>query len=72
VKAIVSVARELFGLFVDDWRTSAGVIAWFAIVVVGLPFVARSAEARSALLFAGLAAVLVVSVLLGARERSSH
>jgi hypothetical protein len=72
MKTLLSIAEQLFGLFVDDWRTSAAAIAWFAIVALALPIAVRSTETRSVLLFAGLALVLIASVAIGARERSAH
>ena len=58
MRRITLVLRELLGLFVDDARFALTVLAWltaFALLLPQLPLPAW----RGALLFAGLAVILV-------------
>lgn len=66
MNAITSALRELLGLFVDDWQTSAAVVMWLAVAAFVLPLVMPHGDLRGVALFAGFAGVLVGSVLLAA------
>jgi hypothetical protein len=72
VRTIVAGLRELAGLFIDDWRTSVGVVVWLAVGASALPQIVANGEVRAVALFAGLAAVLVASVALAAWSRGSR
>lgn len=64
-----SVAREVVGLFVDDGSFAAAIVVWLAVVVLLLPRVAPAARWGGPTLFAGLAAILMESVLRSSRRR---
>jgi len=66
---IQSSTREIFGLFVDDGSFAAAIVAWLVVCVVVMPRVAAGARWAGAALFAGLAAILIESVLRFARRR---
>jgi hypothetical protein len=67
---IQSVAREVVGLFVDDGNFAVAIVAWLAVCVVSLPRVAIGAHWAGLTLFAGLALILIESVLRFARRRA--
>jgi hypothetical protein len=64
-----SIARELFGLFVDDGSFAIAILIWLALAFLVLPRVARPALWTGPALFAGLATILIESVLRFARRR---
>ena len=63
MRGIVAIARELLGLFVDDARFAVAVLVWLGLVWRVLPLLGLPAGAEGPILFAGLAALLVGSVL---------
>ena len=67
---IKSIAREVWGLFVDDGSFAAAILVWLALAVVVLPRVAPAARWAGPALFAGLALVLIESVVRFARRRT--
>lgn len=64
LKAIV---REVFGLFVDDGYLAIATLAW--LVAAWLAVRAGHGDWQGWCLFAGLAAILVASVLRATRRR---
>jgi membrane protein implicated in regulation of membrane protease activity len=58
-----SIAREVLGLFVDDGSFAIAILAWVILAVVGLPRFAPVARWAGPALFAGLALILIESVL---------
>jgi len=62
------VAREVYGLFVDDGSFAIALLVWIVAAVVGLPLLGAGHWGGVAL-FAGLAVVLVESALRAARRR---
>jgi hypothetical protein len=64
-----SIAREIFGLFVDDGSFASGILVWVALAVVVLPRVAPVVRWAGPALFAGLALILIESVLRFSRRR---
>jgi hypothetical protein len=66
---IRSVAREVVGLFVDDGSFAGAIVAWLLIYLVALPRVAAAARWAGLALFAGLALILIESVLRFARRK---
>jgi hypothetical protein len=66
---IQSIAREVVGLFVDDGDFAVALVAWLVVCVVALPHVAVAARWAGLELFAGLALILIESVLRFARRR---
>jgi hypothetical protein len=57
---IVGVAREVWGLFVDDVGLAAGSLAWVVLIWLGARWLGALAGPT---LFVGLAAILIVSAL---------
>jgi hypothetical protein len=68
VKWLRSIAREVWGLFVDDGSFAAAIVVWLAVAVLVLPQVA--AGWAGPVWFVGLAAILVESVLRAGRRRT--
>ena len=64
-----SIAREVIGLFVDDGSFAIAILAWLALAVVVLPRDWLATRVAGPVLFAGLAAILVASVLRYSRRR---
>ena len=64
-----SIAREVIGLFVDDGSFAIAILAWLALAVVMLPRAGLPTRVAGPVLFAGLAAILVASVLRYGRRR---
>jgi hypothetical protein len=67
---IRSVAREVVGLFVDDGSFAGAIVVWLVVCIVALPRVAQAAHWAGPALFAGLAAILIESVLRFALRRT--
>ncbi len=65
-----SIGREVLGLFVDDSSFAITILIWLALVVIGLPRIALGAHWTSPIVFAGLALILIESVLRFSRRRS--
>jgi hypothetical protein len=63
-----SVLTEIWGLFVDDGRFAATIVAWLVICGLLLPLLEVPAELKGPILFAGLGIVLVESTLRRARS----
>lgn len=64
-----SIAREVFGLFVDDGSFAIAILAWVGLAA-GLVRIALTAYLTGPILFAGLALILMESVLRFARRRT--
>ena len=64
-----SIAREIYGLFVDDGSFAAAIMVWLAFCVVALPRVTAGTWWAGPVLFAGLAVILIESVLRLVRQR---
>ncbi len=64
-----SIAREVFGLFVDDGSFAIAILVWLAFGTVGLPRIFLAARWTGPLLFVGLAIILIESVLRFSRTR---
>lgn len=69
---VLNVAREVYGLFVDDGSFAVALLVWVACCVIGLPLLLVSmpeaGQWGGPMLFAGLAAVLTASALRTARR----
>jgi hypothetical protein len=63
-----SIAREVFGLFVDDGSFAIAILLWAALAVVVLRRTAPFALWTGPALFSGLALILIESVLRFARK----
>ena len=57
-----TVLREIFGLFVDDGSFALAILAWLMAVGLVLPRLGMSSAWDGAILFAGLALILIESV----------
>ena len=64
-----AVAREVFGLFVDDGKFALAILLWVVLVALGLSYLAPHSPWAGLLLFAGLALILLQSVLRFANSR---
>jgi hypothetical protein len=64
-----SIAREVFGLFVDDGSFAVAILLWLALAILVLPRFAPAARWTGPALYAGLAIILIESVLRFARRR---
>ena len=64
-----SIAREVIGLFVDDGSFAIAILAWLALAAAVLPRAGLWTRGAGPVLFAGLAAILVASVLRYSRRR---
>ena len=65
-----AILAEAFGLVVDDGRLAIAAIVWLLFCWLALPWLCVGATWRGGLLFAGLAAILIESVLRRAGTRS--
>ena len=68
MERIKGALREVFGLFVDDGRFAVTIVVWLLLVSLVLPWSGVAAGWTGAILFAGLAAILVESALRQARR----
>lgn len=66
---LLTVLRELVGLFVDDGSLALLALLWLAAIWLLGPLLVPAAGLRGLLLFLGLAAILVGSARAGARRR---
>ena len=60
---------EVYGLFVEDGRYAITIVVWLALAWLVLPALALGDPWNAAILFVGLLAILLESVLRGARRR---
>ncbi len=65
------IAAELFGLFVDDGSFAIAILVWLGVLWLALPHLPINNTWRAIILFAGLAIILVESVLRRARQRQA-
>ncbi|MFK0642926.1 hypothetical protein NO134_21780 [Ochrobactrum sp. BD22] len=64
---LTTIAKELFGLFVDDWGFAVAIIVWPAIVWVLSGYIHHSGW-DGVVLFGGLALILIGSAARRARH----
>ena len=67
--ALKAIATELFGLFVDSAALAIAIIIWLAAVGLALPRAGNFAAYTGVVLFLGLAAILLASVVQHARQQ---
>jgi hypothetical protein len=67
---IKSIARGIYGLFVDDGSFAIAIVVWLVFCVVVIPHMAVGTWWAGPVLFAGLAAILIESVLRFARRHT--
>ena len=63
-----TIFREIFGLFVDDGSFAIAILAWLALLWWLLPHLPITGLWQAVMLFAGLIAILIESVLRRARR----
>ena len=64
-----SILREVLGLFVDDIGFAGAIVLWLFFALLALPRMAAEPKWEGIVLFAGLASILIESVLRFARRR---
>ena len=69
MKFLQSVLTELFGMFVDDGSLAIAILAWVAIIALVQRLAVLPPAVVGALLFLGLAGLLIENVLRRARKR---
>ena len=62
------IVEELFGLFVDDGYFAIAIVVWLGLLWLILPHLPMPADWNAVILFAGLIAILIESVLRRARR----
>ena len=65
---IMTILREIFGLFVDDGSFALLILAWLAIMLLVQPRLGLPSIWEGAILFAGPALILVESVARRAKR----
>jgi hypothetical protein len=64
-----SIAREIYGLFVDDGSFALAILVWVAIFIIALR-TAPAARWSGPAFFAGLAVILIENVLRFSRRKT--
>ena len=67
-----AIWSEFLGLFVDDAVFAGAILAWLAVSWYGLPRLRLPSGLPPAILFAGLAVILLASAIRHARGRRSR
>ena len=65
---VATIARELFGLFVDDGSFAVAILVWLMLIGLGLPRLGVTTGWDGAILFAGLALILAASAAQRAKR----
>lgn len=63
-----TIFREIFGLFVEDGSFAIAILAWLALLWWLLPHLPIAGLWQAVILFAGLIAILIESVLRRTRH----
>jgi len=63
-----TAGKELFSLFVDDVPYSLAIVAWILVGTLVLPSLVVGAKTQAVVLFFGFAVILLLSVLITARQ----
>ena len=69
---VLRIARELWELFVDDGSLAVLLLAWTAVVGLGVRFAGDNHGVAGPLLAAGLVAILIENVRRSARAKSGR
>ena len=69
MKWIGTIAREVFGLFVDDGSFAVAILAWLLLAGLCLPRLGLDGGWKGLALVAGVVCILVESAVRGARRR---
>jgi hypothetical protein len=67
MRALKSLFAELLGLFVDDGAFAAAIALWVVLVCEVLPRLERARTWGAAVLFGGLAVILIAGTVRRAR-----
>lgn len=67
---VKTIVTELWGLFVDDGSLALALLGWVALAIWLLPALPIDREAYAPVLFVGCLSILLINVLLAAREKS--
>ncbi len=70
MKWLLTAAREIAGLFVEDAGFALGILAWVAFAALVLRELPVGESWRAAIFLAGCLALLVENVLRAARKRA--
>ena len=68
MKVLQTAATEVFGLFFDDGFLAVGILVWVAAMTWLVPRIPIPMSWMAPLLFLGLAALLLTSVVQSARK----
>ena len=66
-----SIFREIFGLFVDDGSFAIAILVWLVLLWLVLPSLPIPAAWHGVMLFVGLMAILIESVLRRDRQEET-
>lgn len=69
MNALRAIGAEILGLFVEDWVFALAIALWLATAAAIATFDIGRPILRGAVLFAGLAIILIASVARAARTR---
>ena len=69
---LISILREIFGLFIDDGSLAIAILVWIGIVAFALPVLGLPEAWRAVTLFVGCALILAENVTRSARRSGSH
>ena len=67
---VLTIARELWSLFVDDGSLAMALVIWCAAAGLILPRLVASREGDAAILFLGCLAILLFNVTAATRHHS--
>jgi hypothetical protein len=68
MKAVVTALQEVYGLFVEDGSYAIAIIVWLAAAAFVFPHIPGGGW-RGPVFFAGMAAIMLESVVRAARRR---
>ena len=68
MQKLITIWREIIGLFVDDSLFAVAILAWLALMWWGVAHAGVAPAWRAIALFAGLAVILVESATRAARR----
>jgi hypothetical protein len=68
VAVLKQIFEEIFGLFVEDGYFAVAILVWLGLLWLILPHLPIPADWHAVILFVGLIAILVESVLRRARR----
>ncbi len=69
MNAVRTIASELLGLFIENWVFAGAIGAWIAVVAIDATLRPHEGAQRGVLLFAGLACILLASVVRASTKR---